>query len=372
MIALGLFSILLATTLGFYKQQGEAFTQGNDRMTLMQNLRYGISALEQNLRTAGVGVPTKQPVMVYAGEYGFAFNADYATRVENDFFAVYYDPLLPESAVSALSPARKFTIPGSVFAYPDSAYFVGSTNSPAETITFFFALDTSTERSDDYVLYRQVNELPPEIIATKLLKTSGPFFEYFVSWPEGSTEPIVAMPTSKLPVAHTVAIHGSPGDTGTVARVDSIRAVRVNFAATNGHEPPREITRQVSRLIRLPNAGLGLVRNCGNKPFLNTAISATGIAPTETTSGHIQLNWGQATDEVSGEQDVLRYVVWRRPSGTLPWGDPLVSIPPGSLSYAYRDFTAEEDQEYDYALAAQDCTPQYSEMATTMGAVWSG
>ncbi|MDX1676063.1 MAG: prepilin-type N-terminal cleavage/methylation domain-containing protein, partial [Longimicrobiales bacterium] len=134
-VALGIFSVLLATTLSFYRQQGEAFTEGNERMTVMQNLRYGENAVEQNVRTAGIGVPSKQPVVVYAGEDVIAFNADYATNLANDFFAAFYDPWLPNSAVSAVTPSRAFTIPGTTFVYPDSAYFQGSTNSPAETIT---------------------------------------------------------------------------------------------------------------------------------------------------------------------------------------------------------------------------------------------
>ena len=371
MIALSLFSILLATSLGFYKQQGDAFTQGNDRMTLMQNLRYGIDALEQNLRTAGVGVPIKQPVMVYVGEYAVTFNADYATRTPGDFFAVYHDPLLPEAGVSAPPPSRKFTIPGTAFAYPDSAYFSGSTNSPAETITFFFALDTSTSRADDYVLYRQVNDLDPEIISTHLLRTAAPFFTYYVHWPEGDTQSIVKLDGSYLPAAHTEAIHGSPGDTGIVAGVDSVRAVRVTYAATNGYDGDREITRQITRLIRLPNTGMAASRSCGNRPFLNTSLLATGVAPTESTGGHIRLGWAQATDEYTGEQDVLRYVIWRRPAGTIAWGDPLISIPPGSSTYVHRDFSAAGGQQYDYALAAQDCTPQYSDLTTAEGVSWA-
>ncbi len=165
MVALALFSVLLTTTLAFYQRQGDAFTEGNDRMAVMQNLRYAVNDVEQSLRTAGVGVPTEQPVIVYADADVVAFNADYATNRTNDFFAVFQDPALPDAAVGAVGPDRAFTIPRSGFTYPATAYFAGSGNSPAETIVLYFAPDTTTPRTDDYALYRQVNGLEPDVVA---------------------------------------------------------------------------------------------------------------------------------------------------------------------------------------------------------------
>ncbi|HUE76756.1 MAG TPA: prepilin-type N-terminal cleavage/methylation domain-containing protein [Longimicrobiales bacterium] len=371
MVALGLFTVLMAASLGFYRQQGKAFNEGNQRMTLMQNLRYGVHALEQNLRTAGIGVPAEQPVLVYAGTRTVAFNADYATRDANDFFAVYHEPELPASAASAVEPTRKFTIPGTSFTYPDSAYFAGGGNSPAETITFSFALDTTTARLDDFVLYRQVNDGAPEIIARHLLQTDREFLTYYVVEEGSAGSPITEIPTSNLPTAHVVPLHGSPDDFGAVARTDSIRAVRVSYAATNGLEGERERRREITRLIRLPNAGAAQQRTCGSRPLLGIVLGATGISPTESTPGHIELNWNQATDEHSGERDVVRYVIWRRPDGTTDWGDPIVSIPAGASSYSYQDFTPGAGNKFDYALAAQDCTPQYSSLSIAGPVQWT-
>lgn len=371
MIALALFSILLATTLSFYRQQGKAFTEGNNRMTVMQNLRYGVNTLEQQLRTAGVGVPTEQPVLVHADVDALAFNADYATNVENDFFATYYDSRLPNEAVSALTPSRQITVPGSSFTYPDSAYYVGSANSPAETIMFFFEADTATTRQDDYVLYRQVNDGDPETVARRLLKTDSAFFRYYVLVSAESGSPIAEVSSTDLPTFHHEPVHGAPGDTGSFALTDSIRAVRVTYGATNGLSGSNESVREITRLIRLPNAGLATQPNCGNKPILGSSLSATGETPTETVAGHILLQWARATDEVSGEQDVLRYVIWRKTPEAAGWGDPVASISPGASSYSYRDFTAAEASTYLYALAAQDCTPQYSPMAVSEEVQWS-
>ena len=365
-VALAIFSVLLATTLAFYRQQGEAFTEGNERMTVMQNLRYGVNSVEQHVRTAGIGVPTKQPVVVYADSAVVSFNADYATNVANDVFAVFYDPRLPDAAVSAVTPSRAFTIPLSAFTYPDSAYYQGSGNSPAETLTFFFEPDTTTARTDDYALFRQVNELPPDVVARRLLATDRPFFTYYRQ--VAAADPIAALSPADLPAAHTAPIHGSPADTGAVALVDSIRAVRISYAATAGlARGGDESTREITRLIRMPNAGVATQPNCGNRPLLGTALAVTGV---DGTGGHIRLEWTRAIDEYTGEQDVLRYVLWRRPGTSGPWGDPLVSLSPGSSTYLYEDFTALADSTYSYALAAQDCTPQYSSLSVSPGVSW--
>lgn len=371
MVALAIFSVLLTTTLAFYQQQGKAFTEGNDRMAVMQNLRYAVNDIEQGVRTAGVGVPVKQPVIVYAASDVIAFNADYATNRPNDVFAVFYDPRVPSAAMSAVDPSRAFTIPRSSFAYPDSAYYSGSGNSPAETIVFYFAPDTSTAQSDDYALFRQVNGLEADLVARRLLRTAQPFFTYYraATASGGTVEPL--NPTD-LPVAHTVPIHGSVGDTGAVALVDSILAVRVSYAATSGLAGADLPTRTISRLIRLPNAGLAAQPNCGNRPLLGSGLEATGVDATVSASGFIRLTWQRAVDEHTGEQDVIRYVLWRREGDDGPWGDPLVSVSPGSSTYVHEDHTAVLGVPYTYALAAQDCTPVYSALATSEEVWWQG
>lgn len=367
-VALSIFSVLLATTLGFYRQHGEAFTEGNDRMTVMQNLRYGVNAVEQNVRTAGIGVPPRQPVIVYADDDVMAFNADYAANLANDLTAVFHDPRLPAAAVSALTPSRSITIPLSGFEYPDSAYFAGSANSPAETIIFFFRPDTGTARVDDYILYRQVNDLAPDVVARRLLAAGEPFFTYYQVTSSG-TWPIE--PIATTPVAHTVPVHGTPADTGVVALVDSIRAVRITYAASNGIPGADRETRRITRLIRLPNAGVETQPNCGNRPLLGTSLLATGVNPYGTTPGHIRLEWTRALDEYTGERDVVRYVLWRREGASGAWGDPLVSIAAGSSSYIHQDKSALAGVSYSYAVAAQDCTPLYSELAVSGETEWT-
>jgi len=60
---------------------------------------------------------------------------------------------------------------------------------------------------------------------------------------------------------------------------------------------------------------------------------------------------------------VTRYVIWRRLSTDLVWGDPYLSIPPaGTATYLYTDGAGAvtSGAQYVYGLAAQDCTPTNS------------
>ncbi|NIS31452.1 MAG: hypothetical protein GWN73_14570 [Actinobacteria bacterium] len=141
--------------------------------------------------------------------------------------------------------------------------------------------------------------------------------------------------------------------------------MRVHFVATNGRTGGDERSVSVSRLIRLPNAGLARLQTCGGKPLLGTALDAQRVTVAATGAPAARLEWAAATDEAGGEGDVVRYVLWRRPAGTSGWGDPLVSIPAGNGTYAYLDTRVESGESYTYAVAAQDCTPSLSDLAVS-------
>jgi hypothetical protein len=161
-----------------------------------------------------------------------------------------------------------------------------------------------------------------------------------------------------------VAVHGSVADTGAAALIDSVRGVRVNFTATNGLTGADERLRSISKLIRMPNAGLKVKRSCGDEPILGTSVAAVA----DTVPGGfpvVRLTWGQAVDETAGEQDVVRYVIWRRPSTTATWDDPYLSVPAGDTTYIYQDLNVQSGDRFFYGLAAQDCTPSLSTMVVS-------
>ncbi len=367
LVAMAVFSIVVAGAFAVLRSESRGMRLGSERASALQNLRFAANILALDLRTLGSNVPDEQPFLIYGDENVVAFNADHVTNVANDPFAVYYDPDAPTGLVTALRASQQITLPLTAFVYPQVDYTAigGGTNSPAETLIFFFDQDTSTSRSDDYVLYKQVNGAVPEMVSRNILQTPGtPFFEYYwIRNPTSAPAFVELVPADSLPLAHLAPMHGSVADTGSAAKIDSVRGIRVNFTVTNGRTGDAEHRRSVSRLIRLPNAGLAVKRTCGDEPILGVFLVA---APGVDGNGDpiVTLTWNQAIDEAGGEEDVTRYVIWRRPAGAPEWGDPLLSIPPGQSTYTYVDGDVNSGDNLEYALAAQDCTPSLSPVTT--------
>jgi prepilin-type N-terminal cleavage/methylation domain-containing protein len=363
MISLVIGLIVLQVAVGFFAQQGRAFNRGTQAMMTSQNARFALNALEKDVRTLGTGVPAHQPQLVYAGPDVLSFNADYATGDASDVFSVYLESGAPPQELQAATPGTRFIIPMTSVAYPDTAYRENGSNSPAETLTFFFQPDATTPRADDFALYRQVNGGAPAVVARSLLQTGGQsFFEYLVLEVPPNA-PTRLVPAGAGVLRHSAAIHGSPEDAGPAARVDSVRAVRVRFTVTSGETGRTERRRAVERVIRMPNAGQAVRNICGDEPQ-GAAIGATVVVMPDGARA-VQLGWFPSVDETAGESDVLRYIVWRRADGTAEWGDPFVSIPAGLAQYNYVDQSVLSGTSYQYALAAQDCTPSRSPLAVT-------
>jgi hypothetical protein len=224
-------------------------------------------------------------------------------------YAVYYNPDAPDSAVQALLKTQKTTLPLTTFAYPDSSYQVSGANSGAETIIFYFVPDSTTTRTDDYLLYRKVNVGTPEVVARNILQTgTTPFLQYYreVTPFGGGVGSLILVPAASLPYIHSVPIHLSPGDTVPYSYIDSVKAVRVSFTTTNGRTGSAERLRTMSRMIGLPNAGLANTKSCGDPRSRDAGVRAG-----RRRRDH-QITWTPATDENTGEKNVRRYVVWRR------------------------------------------------------------
>jgi type II secretory pathway pseudopilin PulG len=357
------FSVVMAVALSFLRVQNQGFKKGLDYMSTLQTLRYAVGTLEQDIQTAGTNLVAGQPEVVYAGTDVIAFNADYATRTSVDPFSVFFDPDLEDRVVRTMTRAQKRELPRTTFSYPDSTYLDGSgLAGPAETLIFFFAPDDYTSREDDFALYRQVNAEDPQLVADNLLRVSGlPFFRYIKESHAG----VDSIADNLLPLAHSVPIHESPADTGQASLVDSIRAVRVTVAATNGKEGELERTTELTRIVRMPNMGFGMLEICGSPPILGSALNAVVGIAAETGEAFVTLSWGKATDEAGGENDIVRYVIWRRIPGVTDFEEPYLSIPAGEDNYVYQDADLMPGTQYQYALATQDCTPTLSPMTQT-------
>jgi len=364
-VGLVIMGFLVSAILSFVRQQEMAFGFGSGRMAALQNYRFAADVLERNLRTAGTGIVPGQPFLVYADSATIAFNADYATNDSADVFAVYRDLGASDEEVGSLTRARRYTLPQTSFAYPDSTYRDGGATSAAETIIFYFAPDASTPRSDDFILYRRVNDRPAEVVARNLLRDEGrPFFRYQEVLVSDTAPPTVNwVAPNRLPLRHSAPIHMSPADTGAVARIDRIRAVQVSLRSTDGRRGETSQDAALRRLIRMPNAGQMQLQTCGEPPLFSSSIVANQVGSAGAPS--VEVIWSRSVDESSGEQDVVRYAIYRRNGTTGPWNEPIFSVPAGNATYIFSDASVEVGGVYQYAVAAQDCTPSMSPLRTS-------
>jgi len=362
MMSLVIFSFVVAGAVLLLRSESRSFSLGSERVAMYQNGRFALNEMEKDLRTSGAGAPDVQPHLIYIADSVIVFNANYWTNTAGDVEAVYYNPDAPDSAVTALTTSTKITLPHTSIQYPDTNYRVGAVNSASETISFYFARDASTARTDDWILWRRVNNLAPEIVSTNIARIdSTAFFTYFrVRTTAGGVSSMQQVAANTLPWRHTVPIHLSINDTGANARIDSIRAVRVAFSVSNGKSGSEERFRTLSRLIRLPNVGLANTRSCGDAPIFSATPSVANIILPDSVTRAVRLQFVRSVDELAGERDVERYVVWRRISPATDWGDPFVTVPGGDSLNTYIDATVTSGLTYRYAVSAQDCTPTLS------------
>jgi prepilin-type N-terminal cleavage/methylation domain-containing protein len=369
---LALLGVLMSVTLAALSRQVRVFGSLSAQTDAVQNGRYAMSVLEKDLPTTGMNVPEDQPVLVYADTNVVAFNADYMSNVPHDPFAVYVDSGASALFATAATKARRFTIHRTNFTYPDTTYTIAGQNSPAETIQFFVERDSSTARQDDYVLYRRVNNQDPDLLARGVLRfdPNTPFFQYFRRvTPVGTAAYFDSIPAAQLPLKHVRPIHGAVNDTGTVARIDSLRAVRVSFRVTDGQPGGQERIYSFARTIALPNAGVATKKTCGDEPLLGS-VNFTAESAELDDSPAIRLSWTAATDDGGGASDIVRYVIYRTTqAGALQagdLGDPYMSLPAGETTYSYVDTDVVRGRAYYYSLAAQDCASALSEVVSLL------
>lgn len=370
LVALVIFAIVLGATMNMLLSQSRGFSKASDELALLQNYRFANDFIRREFSAAGGNVPDQQPVVVYAGIDAFAFSADYISNNAADVSAVFIDPDAPAGHVSAMTTAQQTTIPGSLpaFVYPSVNYNDAAANpSTAETITYFFSLNAATPRTDDFVLQRQVNNNAPEIVVRNILPDSArPFFRYhYLNVPSAGRSTVDTVPTAWLPLSHSVPLHGDVADSGAAARVDSLRLVEIRYVVTNGEVGPKERTKPISLAVPLPNMGVAKLAICGSQPLFSRPVSAS----LAMSGVDVNLSWMPAVDEGGGENDVIRYGVFRRVVGDTLWGDPIIAIPAGNASYGFSDGGVVPGNVYEYAVTAQDCSPSSSTFSVSLPVV---
>ena len=375
LIAMVVLSLVMGSAVAMLRSQSKNFRVGGTKMELTQNIRYSISTIDRVLRTTGAGTGGSQPMFVFGSNDAVVFNANYATDVP-DGIAVYVNPDLPAGATDAMTTALQMILPGTAIAYPTANYFWGGgTPSRAETIALYFRPDSTTAADpNDFVLVQRVNAMAPELIARNIRAYPGrPFFEYWydsvnVSGVVFSRQLLAARAANTIPIRHSVALHGDPADVGLSAMADSIRMVRVNLVVTNGIMGVDSLSRRLSTMIRLPNNGLVQLRTCGDPPIFTSAVVATpNIINVEPPA--VTLTWLPSVDETSGERDVSQYNIYFRVVGQPTW-EPFMSLAAGQANYSVTSSSGlVVGTNYQYAVAAQDCSPAESPLVVSNNAI---
>ena len=360
MIALTVFTILGAAASTFFIKQSRAVTTTAGRMDAQQNVSFAMDAIDHDLRVAGVGLAANQPMIVEANQYAVSFNADLVTKDTASVTAAsYFDPNLPDSLALAVTPANKFTLPYSAIQYPDSQYWQSpGLISNAETITYWVTLDSTTARTDDYMLLRRVNNAPPTLLARGLVFPGGaPAFRYFIPGPTVNSRVEITAPT--LPIAYKV---GQAADT----MLAKISEVRIQLQAVYRSPLGVDSYRSVNQYVPMLNAGLAHVAACPSPPAAPLTITVTA-AP---SGDSVAVTWPASTDETGGKLTVNSYSVYRRVGIAGSWDEPIYTSPSdGVVTYSWEDKAVPLGSAYQYGVVARDCTPALSSLTVSGGTV---
>lgn len=364
LVTLVVLSLIMGTTVMFFQNQNKAFIAGGEKMDTYQNARYAISQVERIVRTMGAGVTGQQPMLVYGGNDVLAFNTDYTENDTTNYrWAVNFNPSINGRFTQAWDVSAAQAIPNTTYTYPPQTFTQpNGSPAPAETKIYFFVPDSSTARTDDYMLMEQSNYGTPEYIARNILAYPGrPFFEYIMARRLSTgTDTMVTATGSLLPLKRVVLAAGfTATDTANALRPDSVREVRINIRVTNGKLGTDERTRDFSQIIQVPNNGLPSPNVCGRSPFPPASFTAT---PNPTPgSGVIRLDWTRSPDHGGGEYDVRQYVLWQRDDTATVWQDPLMMVRADTTTaYSVLIGGLNPGQTYKFGVAAQDCTPAES------------
>jgi type II secretory pathway component PulJ len=362
MIAIVLFVLVFGLAVPFFRYQARSVSASAGRLDALQNARYAQNAIDRDIRISGIGIVQAQPMIVQADGFAVTFNADLATKDKNDPMSIYYDADLDSSGADALQNTAKITLPNSAVAYPDSNYMSGGVSSPAETISYWLTKDSTASRTDQYILFRRVNNLKPKVVAKGLIVPSGQnFFQYMRPNTAGGLDSIRA---AKLPLYHAAPIHGSPADTGTSALTDSIRVIRMTVTGLYNDPDKGPIMKTVQSSTKLLNVGMSRSTVCGDKPIAvaSAAAKVTAFAGPKPTK--VTITWSSSLDQDGGERDVARYLIFKKNAASADWGSPIADLAASVPNYTLDDTTLPSGT-WVWGVVAQDCSPNNSDVTST-------
>ncbi len=364
MIAIVLFVLVFGLAVPFFRYQARSVSASAGRLDALQNARYAQSAIDRDLRISGIGIVQAQPMIVQADGFAVTFNADLATKDINDPMSIYYDVDMDSSGTDAMNNVNKVTLPNSSVQYPDSNYMNGSVSSPAETIQYWLTKDSTATRTDQYILFRRVNNLPARLVAKGIVVPPGTnFFQYMKPNAAGGLDSVKA---AQLPLFHSAPIHGSPADTGSSALTDSIRVVRMTVTGLYNDPDKGAIMKTVVSSTKLLNAGMSRSSVCGDLPIAVTTATAVRTLGPGPHVVKVTIAWTKSLDQDAGEKDVGRYMVFKKLTASSDWGSPIADLAASQDTYTLDDTSLGPlGSSWVYGVIAQDCSPSNSSVTPT-------
>lgn len=360
LLALTITILVFGSAVPFFTYQLRALSANLGRTDAQMTARYAQNTIDRELRNIGIavtpmvpalGITRPQPKIIQADRFAVTFNTDLVAHDTSDIQAVYVDPNVDTTLTIALDVSTPISLPISAKSYPDFLYRnADGSRSFAETVSYWASVDSTTGKSDEYVLFRRVNDGPITVVAQGIQIPSGQsLFNYTRV---DSAARIVSVATGALPVYWDQANSWA----------DSIRTVTVNvkgiFHGRDLQNDTLTITRTVNSQTSLANIGLWQLRSCGDLP-LNPGTPTVTMVQVGGVNDHVTVSWTWSNDEWSGEKDVERYVIFRRPVGGS-FTDPSAVIGKGGSPYSWDDFDLQGGTSFEYGVAAQDCSPANS------------
>jgi hypothetical protein len=350
---------VFSAAVPFFTMQMRQIQQDLGRSDAQMTARFAQNTIDRELRNIGIGttpmnpaggIPRHQPKIVMAAAFAVTFNTDLIAHDTTDINAVYYDPNVPAALTTALTNTGAITLPLSGKSYPDFIYRdAAGALSLAETVSYWASVDSTSGMTDEYVMFRRVNDGPITVVARGIRVPSGQaMFTYTRLM---STGVVSAVSAGTLPVFWDQVN----------SFADSIRTVTLSvrgvFHGYDLQNKAKKYERAVNSQTSLANIGLSQRGSCGDIP-LNPGTPAAALVNIGGVD-RIQLAFNKSNDETSGENDVDRYAIFRREVG-LTFGEPVAVVGKSGGPYLFEDFDLQPGLSFEYGVAAQDCSPANS------------
>lgn len=350
-VAMTLTMLVFAITLPFVRAQTRALGDNAGRLDAEQTARYAQRIIDEDLRLAVSDA--SQPLVVYAGTRGIAFNANLIARDTTDPSALELSTGADSTLSEAWRVGQAATLPLTSRSYPTVTYTdAAGVASRNETVMYFLRADTVSGRSDIYVLYRKVNGRDStQIVRNIHVPADSAFFTYYTM----SNGTLSAIPAANLPLYW---------DSTQAA---NIRAVRVRSGGFfRNTQTGEDVIRTIYWTVMLVNR-TGTGRDCGAAPVAPLSANASQFDVSDVTNDHpyrVEIEWIPSVDDAGASADVTHYIVERKLSAATTW-TPIATVPATrATSYLWSDVYPSIIGTVNYGVRAVDCGGRSSARAT--------